>query len=105
MPFVRSLRLNLQQQQPCLTMVATDYDAYYELVFDQILLLLSIANCNGVSTFSKYLHLAKKSGNGKCIVLVEDDEGDGKGEGGRHCTKRQNKEISFKICTTYHNSK
>ena len=63
MPFVRSLRLNLQQQQqqqPCLTMVATDYDAYYELVFDQILLLLSIANCNGVSTFSKYLHLAKK---------------------------------------------
>ena len=60
MPFVRSLRLDLQQQQPCLTMVATDYDAYYELVFGQILLLLSIANCNGVSTFSKYLHLAKK---------------------------------------------
>ena len=63
MPFVRSLRLDLQQQQqPCLTMVATDYDAYYELVFGQILLLLSIANCNGVSTFSKYLHLAKKKG-------------------------------------------
>ena len=60
MPFVRSLRLDLQQQQPYLTMVATDYDAYYELVFGQILLLLSIANCNGVSTFSKYLHLAKK---------------------------------------------
>jgi hypothetical protein len=60
MPFVRLLRLDLQQQQPCLTMVATDYDAYYELVFGQILLLLSIANCNGVSTFSKYLHLAKK---------------------------------------------
>ena len=104
MPFVRSLRLDLQQQQqqqqPCLTMVATDYDAYYELVFGQILLLLSIANCNGVSTFSKYLHLAKKkSGNGKCIVLVEDDEGDGKGEGGRRRTKHCYKEILFKILT------
>ena len=64
MLFVRSLRLDLQQQQKQQkqqqTMVATDYDAYYELVFGQILLLLSIANCNGVSTFSKYLHLAKK---------------------------------------------
>ena len=101
MPFVRSLRLDLQQQQqPCLTMVATDYDAYYELVFGQILLLLSIANCNGVSTFSKYLHLAKKkSGNGKCIVLVEDDEDDGKGEGGRRRTKHCSKEILFKILT------